>query len=340
MSHDVSLLLDLQLPVINAPMAGAAGGALASAVGGSGGLGLVGVGHGASAEFVDRELSLAADLSSAAWGAGLMSWSLERDASALTRVLEYQPPVVAFAAGDPTAHAKVAHAAGALVVVQVGASGELLAADADPHIAAIVVRGSEAGGHGLNQVSTFTLLQFALQHTSKPVIVAGGVGSAQGVAGALGAGASAVWVGTRLIPTAESLAPEAHKRRVLGAAPEDTVYTSVFDIALDIPWPHEYGGRTLVNDVTAEHAGPTKEAALRVAKAQGASAAQALSSRVQDAKAKGDASASPLYAGQAAGLVKAVPSMPDAVFPPAADVLAELGGFRDHLAKAAQRWSK
>ncbi|MGO3153072.1 MAG: NAD(P)H-dependent flavin oxidoreductase [Galactobacter sp.] len=331
---------NLHLPIINAPMAGAAGGALASAVSRAGGLGLVGVGHGASPEYIERELSIVADNGNGAWGAGLMSWSLDRDSTALSKVLEYQPPVVAFAAGDPTNHARTANEAGSAVVVQVGTSTEVMAAAADRHIAAIVVRGSEAGGHGLNEVSTFTLLQFALRNSSKPVIAAGGIGSPQGVAAALGAGASAVWIGTRLIPTAESLASSDHKRRILRASAEDTVYTSVFDIALGTPWPHEYGGRTLVNDVTAEYAGTAKEAALRTASEQGNPEANELSSRVKTAKAGGDGSASPLYAGQAAGLVANDSPVPDGDFPPAADVLAELGGFRECLANAAQLWAE
>jgi nitronate monooxygenase len=350
--HSPDLLDRLSLPIINAPMAGAAGGALAHAVSRAGGLGLVGVGHGASNDFIDRELPLVAESADLVvppddtqgaplWGAGLMSWSLDLDDSALTRVLDHGAPVIALAAGDPSEHARRAHAAGAFVMVQVGTTAEILAAASNPDIAAITVRGSEAGGHGLNEVSTLALLQFALQHTHQPVIAAGGIGTAAGLAGVIGAGAVAGWIGTRLIPTDESLAPTAHKQAVLDAGLEDTVYTSVFDIALDIPWPHEYGGRTLTNDVTALWSGPSEQT-LRDAVTHRDPEAQDLSARVRSAKAAGDPSASPLYAGQSAGLVDSAEgseqSVPDGVFPAAADVLAELGGFRSILAGAARRW--
>jgi nitronate monooxygenase len=333
-------------------MAGAAGGALASAVSSAGGLGLVGVGHGATAQYIDRELSLVGSQDKA-WGAGLMSWSLDLDDAALRAVLEHRPRVVALAAGDPTVHARTAHDAGAFVVVQVGTSQEVREAHKDPHIGAIVVRGCEAGGHGLNEVATLPLLGAARQITDKPVIAAGGIATVHGVAAVLAAGAAGAWVGTRFIPSAESLATPAHKDAVLAATTDDTVYTSVFDIALQVPWPHEYGGRALVNGVTDRYSGH-EEQRLRDDVRRGRPNALDLTERVRAAKAQGDPSAQPMYAGQSAGLVgrqlRAAPSggtepsaetglvTPDTPYPSAAEVVAELGGFRQVLADAARRW--
>ncbi|RKW69377.1 NAD(P)H-dependent flavin oxidoreductase [Galactobacter caseinivorans] len=344
--------LGLTEPIISAPMAGVSGGALASAVRAAGGLGLVAVGHGASEELIRREMSLAADAARPApspaqsaapatpaaaafpgsWGVGLMAWSLELDASALDTVLEYSPPVVALAAGDPTAAAKRAHQAGARVAVQVGNAAELAAAESDPYIDLIVVRGAEGGGHGLNDISTLPLLQLALSTCHKPVGAAGGIATAAGVAAVLGSGAVAAWVGTRFIPCSESLSPAAQQAAVSAASVSDTVYTSVFDLSLGIPWPREYGGRALANQVTDTWAG-SREDALRAGLAAGDAPAMDTAQRVRAARAAGDPTAAPVYAGQSAGLVPST-----ATGASAASVVQELAGFREILRRAAGAW--
>ena len=51
-----SRALGLEVPIVNAPMGGAAGGALAAAVSAAGGLGMIGVGGGGSVELIIREV--------------------------------------------------------------------------------------------------------------------------------------------------------------------------------------------------------------------------------------------------------------------------------------------
>lgn len=334
MSSPDPSLLPLHQPIINAPMAGVAGGALAAAVSRAGGLGLVGVGHGSTTSFIDAQLELACSGAEAGtWGAGLMSWSLDLDDTALRDVLAHNPPYVALAAGDPTSHARVARRAGAHVMVQVGTEAESRAAAEEESIDVVVVRGGEGGGHGLDAVATLPLVQAAVAATTKPVVAAGGIATASGVAAVLAAGAAAAWVGTRFIPTAESLAAPGHRRAVVEAGVDDTVHTSVFDIALGLPWPQGYGGRALVNDITADFAGAGEQRLRRDLDAE-LPYAVATARRVARAKADGDPSAAPLYAGQSAGLVP----VPDAALPSAADVVTELGGFRALLERAAARW--
>lgn len=382
--------LRLTHPVINAPMAGAAGGAMATAVRRSGGLGFVAVGHGASDGLVSRELGLAAELArtdgsalpgsepagpgpstagpastpgaasgaarTGSWGVGLMAWSLAlENNAALHRALEFDPPVIALAAGDPTVPAAIAARAGAVVAVQVGTAAEVRAALADPHIDVVVVRGAEGGGHGLNEAATLPLLQYALERSrltasgsapsghaqpgagfpavgSKPVLAAGGIATVQGVAAVLAAGAAGAWVGTRFLPCAESLFAPRLRDAIAAAGLDDTVYTSVFDLALGLPWPGEYGGRALNNPVAAEWAPRQEE--LRAALERHDDAAQRLRERVTAARAAGDASAAPVYAGQSAGLVSQT-----AVGQSVASVMAELGAVGPLLRAATDRWN-
>jgi len=325
----------LPQPVINAPMAGVAGGELADAVRAAGGLGLVAVGHGASAELIRSQVGFAAAGSGTradspttdavpapqsvvpgTWGVGLMAWSLELDGSALEQVLEFAPPVIALAAGDPTAHARRARSAGARVAVQVGTPAEVRAAEENPDIDLVVVRGAEGGGHGLDAVSTLPLLQYAVANCSTPVAAAGGIATAAGVAAVLAAGAVAAWVGTRFIPCAESLSAPGLQRAVAGAGVDSTVYTSIFDQALGTPWPAEYGGRALRNAIT-----------------DGQVAVDEVPAAVKAARVAGDPQAAPVYAGESVGLFG-----PDVLGRPAAEVVAELGGFRKLLAAASDRW--
>ncbi|MDR2255668.1 MAG: nitronate monooxygenase [Arthrobacter sp.] len=328
--------------MISAPMAGAAGGALARAVSSAGALGLVAVGHGAGEAYIERELAVFTEPGSGSpatappappWGVGLMAWSLELEAQrTLHRVLEHRPPVIALAAGDPTTGARLAAATGALVAVQVGTEAEVDAASANPDIDLVVVRGSEGGGHGLNAVATLPLLQYAAQRClAKPVAAAGGIATSAGLAAILAAGAQAAWIGTRFIPCAESLAAPALRDAVARAGLDDTVYTSFFDLVLGLPWPAEYGGRALRNAAVTPWEG--RESELVEALNAQTPEAQALRAAVTAARGAGDATAAPVYAGQSAGLVPST-----APGTPAAEVIAELDGFRCLLRAASARW--
>src|SRR2546423_111368 len=68
----------------------------------------------------------------------------------------------------------------------------------------IIVQGHEAGGHVRGTVGLMPLLAEVLDTVKLPVIAAGGIGNARGVAAALAAGAAAVRLGTRFIATRES----------------------------------------------------------------------------------------------------------------------------------------
>jgi Nitronate monooxygenase len=73
---------------------------------------------------------------------------------------------------------------------------------------------------------------------SLPVIAAGGIATARGVAAALAAGADGVRLGTRFIAAAESDAHPAWVRAVIDAGAEDALVSSLFNVALPEPGPH------------------------------------------------------------------------------------------------------
>ncbi|MEE1621395.1 NAD(P)H-dependent flavin oxidoreductase [Zafaria sp. Z1313] len=308
-------------PIINAPMAGAAGGALAAAVSRAGGLGMVGIGGEATPQWIHEQAVLAAapDLP---WGAGLMAWVLESSLDPVRVLLDHSPALICVSFGDPGPAAELARAAGVATAMQVGNAAELRRALEDD-IDVVVCRGGEGGGHGRNEAATLPLLQWAFDATDKPVVAAGGIATARGVAAVLAAGAAAAWVGTRFAACSEALGKPQVKEAISSARLDGTVYTRAFDIAQGIPWPREYGGRALRNDFSGRWAG--HEAALEAAVA----ADPGIRDGIQSARAAGDASQAPVYAGEGAGL-----GGPGS----AAELVAELAGFRGHLARAAHAW--
>ncbi|GAB18745.1 putative oxidoreductase [Gordonia effusa NBRC 100432] len=308
----------LPVPVVGAPMAGAAGGRLAAAITAAGGLGMVGVGNVATVEQIAPELEIAS--AGGRFGVGLMCWSLPDNPELLDVTLAASPSLVSLSFGDPRPYLDTVHNAGIPVGAQVGTRAEALDV-LDAGVDAVVVRGDEGGGHGRGVVATLPLLQQVLEITDKPVLAAGGIATARGLAAVLAAGAAAAWVGTPFAASEESLFKDSAKAAVIAADTDQTVYTRAFDVAQRFNWPTIYGGRALTNDFTAQWAD-------RVTELEG-NVSDELTSEMKQARVQGNTDMAPVYAGQSAGLVSQNRT--------AAQVVESFAGFRGHLA-AAQRW--
>ncbi|MCB2103025.1 MAG: nitronate monooxygenase, partial [Rhodobacterales bacterium] len=125
-----------------------------------------------------------------------------------------------------------------------------------------------------------------------PVLAAGGIADAAGVAAARRLGAAAPWVGTRYVATPESLAHDLYKQRLLDAGTDDTRHGHFYSYGWPIGTPY----RVI----------PPRRPGLLSLVAGGA--------RRQD-KAR-HALGLKVYAGQGVGLIDTVT--------PAADITAEL----------------
>lgn len=315
---DISDVLNLAVPVVGAPMAGAAGGRLAAAITAAGGLGMVGVGNVATVEQIEPELAVASV--AGRFGVGLMCWSLPDNPALLDVTLASSPSLISLSFGDPRPYLDRVHEAGIPVVAQVGTRSEALDV-LDAGVDGVVVRGDEGGGHGRGVVATLPLLQQVLAITDKPVLAAGGIATARGLAAVLAAGAVGAWVGTPFAASEESLFKQSAKDAVIAADTDQTVYTRAFDVAQRFNWPTIYGGRALANDFTAQWADD-------VASLEG-NVPEQLTADMKTARAQGNTAMAPVYAGESAGLVTERRT--------AAQVMDGFAGFRDHL-RAAQRW--
>ena len=94
---------------------------------------------------------------------------------------------------------------------------------------AIVIEGSEAGGH-IGPVSTAVLAQEVLPHLGDvPVFVAGGIGRGEAMLCYLEMGAAGVQLGTRFVCAHESIAHPRFKRAFIRAASRDAVLSVQLD---------------------------------------------------------------------------------------------------------------
>jgi nitronate monooxygenase len=267
-------LLGIEHPILSAPMAGVAGGALAGAVSQAGGLGLVGGGY-IDPDWIEREW---AALGNARAGIGFITWRLAE-----------QPAVL--------------EAAGVLAICQVQTVADAKrAADAGAQI--IVAQGADAGGHGASR-GTFALVPAVVDAVpAVPVVAAGGVGDGRGLAAALSMGASGVLVGSRFYATSEAQARPEAKQRAVEASGDQTIQSSVYDRARGYAWPSAFRLRTLRNRFTERWHG-REEAMLETLDEVLAGFGRAVET--------GDLDEAPVVVGEATDLIRDVPLAGDLV---------------------------
>lgn len=308
----------LTAPVVGAPMAGVAGGALARAVSLGGGLGMIGVGSATSAAWVAEQCALPRT-DGLPFGVGLMAWALADRPDLLDATIEASPDLVSVSFGDPAPFVRPLHDAGIPVAAQVNTPDDVRRADA-ADVDVVVAQGTEAGGHTGHR-ATLPLLQEVLALTDRPVLAAGGVATGAGLAAVLAAGAAGAWIGTPLLACPEATNSAAARARVLGAAGEDTVLTRAFDVAQRLPWPERWPGRALVNEFSRTWHGREDALALD----------DDASRRVVEARKVDDLEQGPLYAGESVGLITEERSAADVVRSLAADAETALRRVSDLL---------
>ena len=319
-------LLGIELPIIQAPMAGVQGSALAIAVSNAGALGSLPcamlsveamraeiaairahTGKPFNVNFFchgQPELSAQRD---AAWRAALAPYFSELgvDASAIatgfgrlpfsdnvaSAIVELKPPVVSFHFGlpSPALLARV-RACGSKILSTATTVNEAVWLEA--HGADVIIaQGVEAGGHRgsflsddpSEQLGTFALVPQIIDAVKVPVVAAGGVADARGVAAALALGASGVQIGTAYLLCPEALTTAVHRAALKSEAARVTALTNVFT---------GRPARGIVNRIIRE-LGPIS--AVAPAFPLATSAVMPLRAK---AESQGSADFSPLWAGQ------------------------------------------
>ena len=264
-------LFGIELPIVQAPMAGAQGSALTIAVSNAGGLGSLPSGL-LAPDALRAELTTIraqtdkpynvnffchavpeADASrEAAWRATLAPYFAELgvDESAIATgpgrwpfgdeaadvVDEFRPAVVSFHFGLPSeALLSRVRRCGALIIASATTVDEARWLEARG-VDAVIAQGIEAGGHRGSflsgdlslQVGTFALVPQIVDAVSVPVIAAGGIADARGVAAALALGAAGVQVGTAYLLCPEATTSPVHRGALASDAARVTALTNVF----------------------------------------------------------------------------------------------------------------
>jgi nitronate monooxygenase len=226
-STPVCELLGIERPIVQAPMAAIPG--LAAAVSNAGALGMVTLTWSDDAGDVVRET---AALTTRPFGGNFVL--TDDHHRRLDEVLEAGLRIVSFMWGDPSSYINAVHDAGGIVLHTVGSAEEArraVASGAD----VVVAQGWEAGGHVWGRVATLPLVPAVVDAvTPVPVIAAGGIGDARGVAAVLALGAQAAWLGTRFLLAKEMPIHEYYRGRLIAAAEtEPHWYPNLYDVG----WP-------------------------------------------------------------------------------------------------------
>ena len=264
-------MLGVELPIIQAPMAGAQAGAMAIAVSNAGGLGSLPCAM-LAPDAMRKELEAmraqttrpfnvnffchtppAPDAArEAAWRRRLTPFFKEFDidadaipagpgrlpfsAEAADALEPFKPAVVSFHFGLPPAHllARV-KTWGSKILCSATTVDEARWLEAQG-VDAVIAQGLEAGGHrGIfqsddltTQVGMFALLPQVLRAVKCPVIAAGGIADAQGVAAAIALGAAGVQVGTAYLLCPEATITAVHRAALKSESARHTALTNLF----------------------------------------------------------------------------------------------------------------
>lgn len=219
---------NLRLPVVVAPMFLVSGQEMVVAACRAGVIGAFPTPNCRSARDVDDWMTqITAQLGpgDAPWAVNLVTHSTNaRLADDLAMVAKHKPPIVITALGSPRPAVEAVHAYGGIVladVVTVALGRKAAAAGAD----GLVCVSAGAGGH-TGMLSPFAFVSALRAFFGGPICVGGGIADGAGIAGAVAAGANLVYMGTRFLAAAESMAVPAYKAMVVASELDDLVVSS------------------------------------------------------------------------------------------------------------------
>ena len=235
-------LLGIDVPILSVGFGASATPELAAAVSNAGGLGVLGLGIPPDAAR-DR-IARARELTQRPFGGNIIIADLsmveatekdrEETRQAVGLLFAERVPVVILFWGDPAPFVAPAHRAGVRLLVQVGSTEQAIAAR-DAGVDAVILQGSEAGGHVLAKRSIWETLPITVRALgTTPVIASGGIADGRAIARAIKEGAQGVSLGTRFVACEEAWIHPYYKRRIVEATAGDT---ELSDDLFDGGWP-------------------------------------------------------------------------------------------------------
>lgn len=222
MKNRICALFEIEYPIIQAGMVWCSGHALASAVGKSGGLGILGAGS--MYPEVLREQIRKTQLITRNFGVNLPLLYPQIDAH-IAIILEMGVRCVITSAGNPKTYTSRLKDVGIVVGHVVSSTHFALKAEA-AGVDFIVAEGFEAGGHnGREETTTLCLVPAVVDAVQIPVVAAGGISDGRSMLAAMVLGAEGVQIGSRFVASTESSAHLAFKHAVVAAGEGATQLT-------------------------------------------------------------------------------------------------------------------
>jgi NAD(P)H-dependent flavin oxidoreductase YrpB (nitropropane dioxygenase family) len=223
----ITEMLNIEYPIIQGGMMWLATAELAAAVSNAGGFGIIAALSSKSGAGLREEIRKCKDLTDKPFGVNV---SMLPDLATDERIEEYFGAIVAegvaaveTAGRNPEPYLPTLKEAGIKVIHKVPAVRHAQRAE-QIGVDAVTIVGFECAGHpGMDDVTTFILVQKAARDLSIPVIAAGGICDAKGFVAALALGAEGVLMGTRFMLTHECWAPQRIKEQLLQATELDTM---------------------------------------------------------------------------------------------------------------------
>lgn len=238
-------------PIISAPMNLVSGGKLAAAVSKAGGLGLIGGGYG-DGKWLENAFSEAEDIPV---GIGVITWSILRQPHLIEWIIARKPAAILVSFGNAEDIIKQAQAANIPTMWQVQTleqAKQAIRAGTD----VIIAQGQEAGGHAKDR-GLFSLLPAIrdLAGADQIIMAAGGIADGRGLAAALTLGADGILMGTRFYASREADTPKSAHDLLIKNGGDDTLRSSIFDIARGLDWPDTWTGRVIENEFSDQWKG-------------------------------------------------------------------------------------
>jgi nitronate monooxygenase len=223
----ITEMLDIEYPIIQGGMMWLATPELAAAVSNGGGLGIIAALNSVSGAGLKEEIRKCKDLTDKPFGVNV---SMLPDLTTGEKTGEYIDAIIAegvaaveTAGRNPAPYVPLLKKAGIKVIHKVPAVRHAMKAE-QIGVDAVTIVGFECAGHpGMDDVTTFILVQKASRELTIPVIAGGGICDAKGFVAALALGAEGVLMGTRFMLTHECWAPERIKGELLKATELDTM---------------------------------------------------------------------------------------------------------------------
>ena len=300
-------LLNLDYPIMSAPMSNHSGGQLAAAVSEAGGLGTFGGTNEFGPVWLREQIAFVRGQTDRPFGVGFITQLIEYNTANIEIALEERVPVFIFSFADPDPWVGRAKDAGSVAICQVQ-SLDLAQQAVDAGADILLAQGNEAGGHTGETNLLPLLVDLVERYPSIPVLAAGGITSGRALAGAIAAGAEGASLGTAFLATPEAVeVPATFKERIVQSDGQDTIFTRLYDLLGTRPWPDRIAGRVYRNRLVREWDGRDAEVLAN---------REELASDVAAARASGDPELSAVYMGQGAGHIDTIR--------PAAEVMRDI----------------